>query len=99
MCWLSLVATSRGCSLAVAPELLTVGAPFVRERGLQGAWALAVASPRVWSTGSIVVVHGLSCSVARGIFTDQEPDLRLLHWLAGSLPLSHQRSLLFKLLL
>lgn len=40
-------------ALAVAPELPYCGGSFVRERGLQGAWALAVASPGVWSTGSI----------------------------------------------
>ena len=33
-----------------------------------GTWALVVLTPRLWSTGSGVVGHGLSCSEARGIF-------------------------------
>ena len=37
-------------------------------------------------------MHGLSCSVARGIFLDQGSNLCLLHWQADSLPLSHQGS-------
>ena len=39
-------------------ELLTVAAFLIVEHGLQ-------------STGSVVVAHGLSLSVARGIFLDQ----------------------------
>ena len=45
------------------------------------------------STGSTVVVHGLSCSMACRIFPDQGWNLCLLHWQAGSSPLSHQGSL------
>ena len=30
-----------------------------------------VGAPRLWSTGSVVVAHGLSCSMACGIFPDQ----------------------------
>ena len=51
----------------------------------------------LWSTGSrmhglssIVVVDGLSCPVACGIFPDQGQNLCLLCWQADSLPLSHQ---------
>ena len=36
----------------------------------------------LWSTGSVVVVHGLS-----GIFLDQGLNPCLLHWQADSLPL------------
>ena len=50
----SLVVVSGGCSAA--------------EHGLQGALASAVVVPGLWSTGSIVVAHGLGCSMARGIF-------------------------------
>ena len=46
--------------------------------------------PQALSTGSVVVVLGLSCSPARGIFPDQGLNLCLLHWQADSLPLSHQ---------
>ena len=46
----------------------------------------------LWSTGSAVVVRGLSCSKACGIFPDQGSNPHLLHWQADSLPLSHQGS-------
>ena len=42
--------------------------------------------------GSVVVAHGLSCPIARGIFTDQEWNLCLLHWQVDSQPLDHQGS-------
>ena len=42
--------------------------------------------------GSIVGMHGLSCSKACGIFLDQGLNLCPLHWQADSLPLSHQGS-------
>ena len=45
--------------------------------------------------GSVVVVHGLSCSEACGIFPDQGLNLCLLHWQGGPLPLSQQGSLHF----
>ena len=51
-----------------------------------------VAAPRVWSTGSVVVVPGLSRSMARGIFLDQKSNLCLLHWQSDSLLLSHHKS-------
>ena len=44
------------------------------------------------STGSVVVVHGLSCSAACGIFPDQGSDLFLLHWQVDSSPQSQQGS-------
>ena len=43
--------------------------------------------------GSAVVVQELSCSVACEIFLDQGLNQCLLHWQAGSLPLSHRGSL------
>ena len=49
--------------------------------------------PGLWSTGSIVVVHGLSCSMACGIFLDEGSDrVSCIGRQADSLPLSHQRS-------
>ena len=55
----------------------------------------AVAAPRLWSTGSIVVVHGLSCSKACGILPDQESNRCpctarwiLCHRAAGAIPFS-----------
>ena len=36
--------------------------------------------PRLKSTGSAVMKHGLSCSMARGIFLDQGSNPYPLHW-------------------
>ena len=62
-----------------------------------GAWVVgyvgsAVMTPRLQSTGSTVMVHGLSCSMACGFFPDQGSNKWLLHWQTDSLPLSHQGS-------
>ena len=46
---------------------------------------------RVWALGdwaSVAVTHGLSFSVARGIFPDQGSNLCPLHWQGNILPLS-----------
>ena len=86
----SLVAASGGSSLVVVCGLLFAVAPPVVEHGL-------------WGTGSVAVEQGLRYSAACGIFPDQEGNLCLLHWQAGSLPLSpqgspeHLFSILFKL--
>ena len=48
-----------------------------------GAWVLG-------PTGSVVVVHGLSCSEARGIFPNQGSNPCPLYWEADSYPLHHQ---------
>ena len=53
--------------------------------------ASVAVTPRLQSTGS-TVVHGLSCSVACGIFLDQGSNPCLLPWRADSSPLSHQRN-------
>ena len=58
-----------------------------RAQGLQWVWL-----PRLQGTGSVVVAHGLSCSMACGIFPDQGSNLCLLLWQADSLSLSHQVS-------
>ena len=42
--------------------------------------------------GSVVVVHGPSCSTACGIFPDQGSNPCPLHWQADSQPLRHQGS-------
>ena len=42
--------------------------------------------------GSVVVAHGLSCSVACGIFLDQGSNPCPPHWQVGSYPLCHQGS-------
>ena len=43
-------------------------------------------------TGSVVLVHELSCSVACGIFPDQGTNPCALHWLAESYALHHRES-------
>ena len=74
----SLAVGSRGHSLVAVHGLLTVAASLVSEHGLSGtrtSGAVAVGSvaavPRLESTGSVVVLHGLSCCEACGIFLDQ----------------------------
>ena len=42
--------------------------------------------------GSVIVVHGPSCSTACGIFPDQGSNPCPLHWQADSQPLRHQGS-------
>ena len=49
-----------------------------------GARASGVVAHGLWSTGSVFVAHGLSCSVAHGIFPDQGSNLCPLHWQADS---------------
>ena len=51
-----------------------------------------VATCWLQSTGSIVVLHGLSCAKACGIFPEQGSNLYLLHWQVDSSLLSHQGS-------
>ena len=57
-----------------------------------GLWASIAVVPRLQSTGSVVVVSGLSCSAACGIFWDQGWDPCLLHWQSDCSPLSYQGS-------
>ena len=65
-------------------------------RELQKPWHVrsAVAARRFQITDSRVVVHRHCCSMACGIFLDLGSNLHLLHWQAGSLPLSHLGSLI-----
>ena len=59
-------AVSRGRSLVAVPGLLI-------------AMASLLVAPGLWSTGSIVVAHRLSCSVPCRILLDEESNLCLLH--------------------
>ena len=61
---------------------------------LQGVDTVVVV-PWLQSTGSTVMAHGCSRSVACGIFHDQGLNPCLLHWQVDSLPLSYQGSLCF----
>ena len=88
----SLVSVSRRGSLVVVRGLLIVVASLVAELWLLGGQTSVVVFPGLWSTGLILVAHGLSCSLACGIFPDQGLNLCLLHWQADALSLSHQGS-------
>ena len=47
---------------------------------------------RLWSMGSVVVEHGLSCPMASGVFMEQGLNPCLLHWQVDSLsPSQHGR--------
>ena len=65
------------------------------EQGLllsHGARASRCRAQALGRAGSVAVAHGLSCSVAYGIFPHQGSDPSLLDWQADSLQLSHQGS-------
>ena len=80
----SVVAASMGFSLQ---RLLLLWSRGCRAPGLQ--W-LQLPSSRA---GSVVLVHGLSCSSACGVLPDQGVNPCLLHWQVNSLPRNHQGSL------
>ena len=95
---LSLFAGSRDCSLAaVHRPLIAVLSPAAEQRlqahRLQQLWhvGLEVTAHRFQSSGS-VVVHGLSCPAACGIFPDQVSNPCPLPWQVDSSLLSHQGS-------
>ena len=94
---LSLVVVIGGCSLVLRHRLLIVAASIAVLHGLYGAWASAVAACGLHTCGSqalkhssLVMAHGLSCSITYGIFPAQGSNLHLLHWQADSSPLDHQ---------
>ena len=64
--------------------------PGCRAQAL-GCLGSVVAAPRLQSTAS-VVAHGLSSSIACGVFPDHASNPSLLHGQVGSLPLSHKGS-------
>ena len=73
--------------------LLTEVASLVAEHRLQSVQPSVVVAPRFSITGSIVVVHRLSCPVARGIFPvrDRTHISCIGRWILYHL--SHQGSL------
>ena len=66
------------------------GPLFIAVRGPLTIAASLVGSTGSRRAGSVVVVHGPSCSVACGIFPDQGSNPCPLHWQADSQPLRHQ---------
>ena len=75
---LSLVAVSRGYSSLRCAGFSCCGAWAL------GARASVVVARRLQSADSVVVVNGLSCLVASGIFLDQGWNPCPLHWQADS---------------
>ena len=75
-----------GLSLVSVHGLLVAVVSLVAEHGLwarrlQQLWHVdsVVAASRLWSTESIAVVHGLSCSAVCGILLDRGLNPCLLH--------------------
>ena len=95
---LSLVAASRGCSSLWCAgfslqRLLLLQSMGCRCAGFSSCstqarylWPTSsiVVAHRLQSTGSVVVVYGLSCSAACGFFLDQGLNPCPLHWQADS---------------
>ena len=77
MFWFCWVSAMSGLSLVAVCGLL-----FVARVDSSAWWS--------WHTGSVVSVHGLTCSAACGIFPDQGSSP---HWQVDSYPLCHQESL------
>ena len=80
----SLFAVSGDYSLAAVCGLLTAVASLSVERKRQGLWASVTVARGLQSTGSVVVVHGLSCPAARGISLEQKSNHCPLHCKADS---------------
>ena len=86
LCWVFI--SVRGLSLVAASR----GHSSSRCAGLSLSRPLLLQSTGSRRTGSVVVAHGPSCSVACGILPDQGSNPCPLHWQADSQPLRHQGS-------
>ena len=86
LCWVFV--SERGLSLVVASG----GHSSSRCAGLSLSRPLPLRGTGSRHAGSVIVAHGPSCSVARGIFPDQGSNPCPLHWQADSQPLRHQGS-------
>ena len=69
---------------------------FLAEQRLQSSQTSVVVAPRLWSTGSIVVAHELSCSAACGVFPDHGSNLCLLQCQKDSLRSPTREALLHR---
>ena len=78
--------------------LITMASLFVEYR-LQGTGSSSNCASGLWSTASIVVTHGLSCSVACGIFSDQGSNPCLPYWQADSLHWAPKQALILSVLI
>ena len=86
LCWVFV--SVRGLS----PVAASGGHSSSRCASLSPSRPLLLRSTGSRRAGSAVVAHGLSCSVACGIFPDQGSNPCPLHWQADSQPLRHQGS-------
>ena len=87
LCWVFV--SVRGLSLVAASG----GHSSSQCVGLSLSRPLLLQSTGSRCTGSVIVAHGPSCSMACGIFPDQGSNPCPLHWQADSQPLRHQGSL------
>ena len=78
LCWVFV--SVRGLS----PVVASGGHSSSRCAGLSLSRPLPLRSTGSRCAGSVLVAHGLSCSVACGIFPDQGSNLCSLHWQADS---------------
>ena len=76
----------------LSPVVASGGHSSLRCAGLSLSWPFLLWSTGSRHTGSVVVVHGPSCSAACGIFPDQGLNPCPPHWQADSQPLHHQGS-------
>ena len=91
---------SRGCSPAAVLGLLIAATSLVWSIRALRCTVSVVAAPGLYSTGSVVVVHGFRPvrekfnqeAAAGGISPDQALSPFLLHWQVDSLSLSHKGS-------
>ena len=86
--WLRWVFTA-ACelSLVVAAGMLSREVPCSSLWWLSLLWSTGARARRrqyLQLRGSVVVAHGLSCPIARGIFSDKGSNLCLLRWQADS---------------
>ena len=90
--WLCGVFTAaQGLSLVAASGAYSSLQPM----GFSRLWLLLLQSTGSGVQASGVVVRGLSCSAACGIFPEQGPNPCPLHWQANSWPLDHKGSPFF----
>ena len=86
LCWVFV--SVRGLS----PVAASGGHSSSRHVGLPPSRPLSLRSTGSRCAGSVIVAHGPSRSVARGILPDQGPNPCPPHWQADSQPLRHQGS-------
>ena len=90
--YLFLAALGLRCCMRLSLVAASGGYPLLQRAGFSLQWLLLLWSMGSRCTGSVVVAHRLSCSVACGILPDQGSNPCPLPWQADSQPLHHQGS-------